>query len=350
MKSTVFILSTIFLCVMYGCSTPSSFAVKEAANGGIGAAVPSTASPPAADTGDTATAAVNRTPSPAVEAWKRMASPEDSIFESHAVSYGGKLYVISAMCAGSIKPEGAPPPDANKYNKINMYDPVMGKWTILDAKLSKMDGCFSAVAVSGKLYILGSTDSSSFEVYDTETGTSAVKCPIGEPRGEVDIGEANGKIYAIGGYITQSGVLTATNVVEEYDEANDVWIRKADMPTARAACCVATLDGKIYVIGGVRSNAVEVYDPAADAWEPKKNVPETICDGFVMEGKIYARSAFGKDIYIYDNVGDKWTTIAEFPENLGRTHGTFIEGINNKIYIFQDYFGDSIGLYEYSME
>jgi hypothetical protein len=58
--------------------------------------------------------------------------------------------------------------------------------------------------------------------------TWALKNPMPTPRTEFGVATVNNKIYAIGGY---SGSVLRT--VEEYDPATDTWTRKADMPTPR---------------------------------------------------------------------------------------------------------------------
>jgi len=50
------------------------------------------------------------------------------------------------------------------------------------------------------------------------------------------------------------------------------WKKLSDMPTARMAHSVCSLDGKIYAIGGYSManspgvTTVEVYDPQKDTW------------------------------------------------------------------------------------
>ena len=58
--------------------------------------------------------------------------------------------------------------------------------------------------------------------------------------------------------------------------AEDTWIYRADMPTARTWAGGCVIDGKIYVIGGGTSassvtSAVEVYDPIVDTWTKLAN-------------------------------------------------------------------------------
>jgi hypothetical protein len=62
------------------------------------------------------------------------------------------------------------------------------------------------------------------------------------------------------GLLTQVGISLA---------GEDVWTRKADMPTARAELSTSVVDGKIYAIGGWRPpdeqlSIVEEYDPETD--------------------------------------------------------------------------------------
>jgi len=74
-----------------------------------------------------------------------------------------------------------------------------------------------------------------------DLGSWTTLTSMSEGRKGMGVVEANGKIYAIGGYTT----------VEEYDPATDTWTTKADMPTARRYLGVAEVNGKIYAIGGI---------------------------------------------------------------------------------------------------
>ena len=92
----------------------------------------------------------------------------------------------------------------------------------------------------------------------------------------------NGKIYTIGGATDWLG--QSLSVVEEYDPATDTWTRKADMPNARFKLSSCVANGKIYVMSGflkrgvgevgwMPTTAVEEYDPATDTWTKKTPVP-----------------------------------------------------------------------------
>src|SRR5262245_60291833 len=67
--------------------------------------------------------------------------------------------------------------------------------------------------------------------------TWTTKTPMPTPRTEFGVATVNNKIYAIGGY---SGSVLRT--VEEYDPLTDTWTRKADMPTPRRQLVVTSVN------------------------------------------------------------------------------------------------------------
>ena len=85
----------------------------------------------------------------------------------------------------------------------------------------------------------------------------------------------DGKVYVIGGievnrapHIPNPGDLTLDRV-QEYDPVTDTWAAKRSMPTTRARMAAVTFDGMIYVFGGAERrggkvlDAVEVFNPEA---------------------------------------------------------------------------------------
>jgi len=121
----------------------------------------------------------------------------------------------------------------------------------------------------------------------------------------------NGKIYAIGG---RAGGTIST--VEEYDPATDTWTRKADMPTEKYNVATCVVNGKIYAIGGHDgtevTRTVGAYDPVTDTWTKKADIPLDVagsCAG-VVDGKIYVITTH---VQIYDPSTDTWSVGAETP-------------------------------------
>jgi N-acetylneuraminic acid mutarotase len=140
------------------------------------------------------------------------------------------------------------------------------------------------------------------------------------------VATVNGKIYAIGGLSGNSPV----NVCEMYNPGTNQWITETPMPTARSDFAIAVYNNQIYVIGGEVGNGFvgnnEVYDPGTNTWETKVSMPIPRADlsASVINGKIYLIG--GKEYSsispyysetdvteVYDPSTDTWTTAAPMP-------------------------------------
>ena len=126
----------------------------------------------------------------------------------------------------------------------------------------------------------------------------------------------DGKIYLIGGFRTDTNVPTAD--VQVYDIANRKWREAAPLPTPRGGHSAVVLDGKIHVLGGGNSQSTiadhDVFDPAKNAWTGLAPLPraEGSPAGVAFEGKLYAiggrsgPSDFGF-VDIYDPTTNQWS-------------------------------------------
>lgn len=131
----------------------------------------------------------------------------------------------------------------------------------------------------------------------------ALKNPMPTPRTEFGVATVNNKIYAIGGY---SGSVLRT--VEEYDPATDIWTRKADMPTPRRQLIVVSVNNKIYAIGGVNfssdpnnliySYSTEEYNPATNTWTSKASMPTGGTVNNVLGNRFIGGAVANGKIYI----------------------------------------------------
>jgi N-acetylneuraminic acid mutarotase len=114
---------------------------------------------------------------------------------------------------------------------------------------------------------------------DDAAGVWTKKAPMRYVRNEMQAATVNGKIYMIGGGRTETKdgqqVDNATNGdTEEYDPATNTWRVRTTMPEGGSHNSIAVLDGKIYMAGGFAGRqhtlptaSVWSYDPAADAWK-----------------------------------------------------------------------------------
>ncbi len=126
----------------------------------------------------------------------------------------------------------------------------------------------------------------------------------------------NNRIYAIGG----ANGSTTLKTVEEYDPATNTWANKAPMPTARAYMAAAAINGKIYVVGGSTNGSTtlktnEVYDPATNTWASKAAMTTARMGlgAAAANNKLYAlggttTSSALKNNEEYDPGTNAWTT------------------------------------------
>jgi len=126
------------------------------------------------------------------------------------------------------------------------------------------------------------------------TGTSQswrTRAPMPTARFYLAAASVDGKVYAIGGTADTIQIL---DVVERYDPATNTWTTVAPMLTPRWGLAAATLSGKIYAIGGAAATgytaALEEYDPATDSWIPRAPMPtaRAYLAAATLNGKFYA--------------------------------------------------------------
>lgn len=148
------------------------------------------------------------------------------------------------------------------------------------------------------------------------------KRPMPTPRTELGVATVNNRLYAIGGYSGTALPGSVLQTVEEYDPTTDAWTRKADMPTPRRQLVVVAVNGRIYAIGGVDftsntssvtySYATEEYDPATDTWTAKASMPTDGGANSILGNRFIGGAAANGRIYIavYNNPGTPWLTHA----------------------------------------
>jgi len=151
---------------------------------------------------------------------------------------------------------------------------------------------FKYVALIGMLAVFGILRMTSISFPQGKAWTT--KANMLTARSGPSTSVVNGKIYVIGGVkdANSSTILT----VEEYDPTTDTWTTKTDMQAPRSWLATCAVNGKIYAIGGGRSvlgvglSTVEEYDPGADTWTTKREMPTArfVLSASAVNGKIYA--------------------------------------------------------------
>jgi N-acetylneuraminic acid mutarotase len=141
----------------------------------------------------------------------------------------------------------------------------------------------------------------------------------------------DGKIYVIGGSINL-----------QYDPASDSWATRTAMPTPRNWFSIAIYEGKIYTFGGIYGqaacNAGQVYDPKTDTWASLAPMPvnASSIDANRINGKIYliglpdSRASLTVNL-VYDVVTDSWTNKTTMPIPVNAYTSAVLD---SKIYVF----------------
>lgn len=174
--------------------------------------------------------------------------------------------------------------------------------------------------------------------YDSPNNNWQYKAPLLEKKSGVALATVNGKIYSIGGLKNGSSIKT----VEEYNPLTNTWIRKNDLNIPRHRASAAVLNGKIYVTGGTSAGSpttsVEIYDPEKDEWTLGKDLPKKISGhaSEILNGKLIVIGGFNyvnnavTEVFEYDPNTDSWSQKASL--NVPRR---YIDSaiINGKIYV-----------------
>ncbi|HEV7902787.1 MAG TPA: kelch repeat-containing protein [Pyrinomonadaceae bacterium] len=145
----------------------------------------------------------------------------------------------------------------------------------------------------------------------------------------------NSRLYALGGR-NGSGNL---NTVEVFNADANSWTTAAPMPTARQGLAAVALNKKIYALGGSNGaslNTVEVYDPATNTWAAgiPMQTPRAYLATAVLGNKIYAVGGTnaGTDlntVEVFDPAANSWAAVASTAIT---RNGTAVVALDNKLY------------------
>lgn len=217
--------------------------------------------------------------------------------------------------------------------------PELGVWkSMAPAPTARTE--VAAAAVGGKIYVIGGFSEPSLsniknlsittlvEAYDPATDEWTAKAPLPEGLHHVGIGSLGNRVYVIGGF-KQSllSVWQPVATVYVYDPERDAWTEASPMPTARGALAVSEAQGKLFAIGGFDENgntaAVEAYDPIQNTWTARAPlpIPRDHLATATVKGAIYAIGGrrerdYGRNLSVtdrYDPAIDRWTRVADLP-------------------------------------
>lgn len=139
--------------------------------------------------------------------------------------------------------------------------------------------------------------------------------------------QINNEIYFFGGIHAKDGTLLSS--IEKYDLELDHWKTLDEtLPSVRAGAAAASLNGKIYIIGGVTNKSeilkrVDIFDPQTNSWSEAENLPS--------QRYGHSASVYNNKIYV---VGGIDYQLKEAPEPINSEETPETIDINMPVYVY----------------
>ncbi len=201
-----------------------------------------------------------------------------------------------------------------------------GEWR--EGAPSTSGHALSASAVLGEeIYLAGgagiTAPQNTFEAYDTigDIWRSLPPIPVGLQ--QASMASAGGRLYLTGGFSAESKGADVRSLWV-FDPAIGFWVPGADMPGPRAWHQMVSVDGKLYVIGGIGSHAERVFefDPVSGEWRTLRGTfPQTrsafavaVQGGeiFVIGGRL-TNGAATERVDVFKPSTETWRQVASLP-------------------------------------
>ena len=252
--------------------------------------------------------------------WDTLAPVPEALTFAVAAVVDGKIYLMGGGGTGG----------ASKHNYV--YDPATDMWSQL-ADIPYAAQQPAGAAVNGKIHYFGGgypntgTPLDDHYVYDPSTDSWSPAADLTAPRA-IHYGEGlDGVLYSLGG----QGM---ANLCQTYDEVNDQWITKNNLPDNSFwyGAHVAT-GGHIYrFCGGGYTAPVKKahqYNPGGDTWSPLPDMPNAIhaLRGAAIGDKIFRAGGYfdfleRDEVWVFDTQSETYS--AGIPLPLGRAYHNLV--------------------------
>jgi len=220
---------------------------------------------------------------------------------------------------------------------------VSGEWRALSpATLERTE--VAAVRIRRSIYVVGGFEKTTgkstgaLERYDiTRDRWSRLRSmPIG--LNHPAAAALGGRLYVHGGFRSRGNLSSASERLYVYSPAGDRWRRLPDARQERAAHVLASLNGRLYAVGGAGGDgalsSMEIYDPAGRRWRagpPLEGPRRDHLTGVAAGGYLYAlagRAAPGnyRTAERYDPRRRRWRLLAPMKKARGGIASAAISG------------------------
>lgn len=249
-------------------------------------------------------------------------------------------------------------------NEITYYLPSVGKWRHLTT-IPHVEQCnFGTAVLNNELYVIGGCFNQSLQEnihpfgfrYNPQHNKWSTMAPMQRERCRFSLTVVNSQLYAIGGASEVSDVAVEDeSPCEAYDTSSDTWTPIAGLPGARAQHAAATLEGILYVGGGLDGDQVldscQAFDPNTGTWTARASLltpradhcAVTYGDCLYICGGWYEDEATNSRVLVdtidcYNTQTDTWNVVTRVPTP--RYHAGMVV-MRSKLYIIGGFHSDA---------
>ena len=202
--------------------------------------------------------------------------------------------------------------DRDPLATVEVYSPKTNSWRSCTPMSQRRDGAVAGV-VGGRLVVAGGWCDGHLSSVEAYTGTGWTLLPPMPHYAWLATGcVLNGRLYVMGGYRSNK-----LQVLEMTEENGLAWTVKADLPATRWGAASTVHEGKIWVIGGTiagePSASVDTYDADADTWAtgPPLPFPQQDCTATAIDGRVYLCGSVPGSTLVHRFEGAAWSRTAE---------------------------------------
>jgi len=268
----------------------------------------------------------------ATNTWTRLPDMPEQLTHSPTVVDGKVIWLIGGYVGNHPGPA---------TTSVWKFDTVARTWS-RGPSLPARRGAGGAALVGRQLHFFGGTnrvagstadpDQPDHWVLDLAAGTGwQSRAGLPNPRNHLTGATVDGKVYAIGGQHNEDESTGLQAQVDRYDPATNGWTRVADLPKARSHTVSVVRDGRILVLGGTNpgntaSSDVTQYDPATNAWARLPSLPggRKTSVAALVGGTVYLTGGSHATSTYAGRFADRWESGAAMPVALGEVAGGVI--------------------------